>query len=75
MVAVVGGVEEEASRMRAQTSDLGIDQVGIEEVRQQDEERRLEIPWLRGGTSGSGWRCRMIPSWWLVGNWARGLGI
>lgn len=55
MVAVVGGVKEEDPRVRAQTSDLGIDQVGIEEVRQEDEERRLEIPWhLRGGTSGSG---------------------
>ena len=42
MAAVVGGVEEEASRMRAQTCDLqDIDQVGMEEMRQQDEGRRL----------------------------------
>lgn len=42
MAAVVGGVEEEASRMRAQTCDLqDIDQVGMEEVRQQDEGRGL----------------------------------
>lgn len=42
MAAVVGGVEEEASRMRAQTSKLqDIDQVGMEEMRQQDEGRGL----------------------------------
>lgn len=74
MVAVVGGVKEEDSRVRAQTSDLGIDHVGIEEVRQEDEERRLEIPWLRGSTSGSGWRCRMIPVMVADGKLGSGFG-